>query len=338
MQTYPSTPSEQGPRGDNLLVSIVIPVYYNEENLPVTWAALEKALVELPDSTRWEVIFVEDGSGDGSYAELVALYQASPERVRIVKLTRNFGQVAAILAGLRVARGDSCVIMSADLQDPPALIIEMVEHWRRGDHKIVLATRTQRDGSIFRRWTSRIFYHLMRRFAISNMPEGGFDFFLIDRVVIDLIGSVREKNTFLQGHVLWSGYVPHVIGYTRQRREIGRSRWTLAKRLSYFIDGFVTYSVVPIRLITATGLLVSFLSFAYAVLIVVLKLFMQVPVKGWAPTMVIILMLGGLQLVMLGIIGEYLWRNYSETRNLPRFVAETTHGIPDEIERELSSG
>lgn len=329
-----SDPDRQSPEVIHLL-SVVIPVYFNEQNIPITWPALQETLGRLPDSFRWEVVFVDDGSGDRSYERLKEVHASAPERVRVVKLTRNFGQVAAILAGLRAAQGDCCVVMSADLQDPPELILELASRWRGGERKIVLATRTNREDGAIARWTSRVFYRLMRRFAIPNMPEGGFDFFLLDREVVEIIDRVREKNTFLQGHILWTGFEPEVIEYTRRRREVGRSRWTLSKKVSYFIDGFVTYTVAPIRMISGLGLIVSLLSFAYAVLIIVLRLLWRIPIEGWSPIMVTILMLGGLQLILLGIIGEYLWRNYYETRRLPRFVMEKTHGLGDEIAERL---
>jgi dolichol-phosphate mannosyltransferase len=310
----------------NVLVSIVIPVYFNEENIPVTWRALRDTVERLPEGHDWEVIFVDDGSGDGSYEALLRVHESEPERVRIVKLTRNFGQVAAILAGLHTARGDCCIAMSADLQDPPELILRMVERWNRGERKIVLATRTLRDDGLLAGWTSRAFYRLMNRYAIPNMPEGGFDFFLVDRRVVDLMNQWEEKNTFIQGQILWTGFAPDLIGYTRRKRELGRSRWTLARKIKYFLDGFVTYTVAPIRLITLIGLVVSLLSFGYALLIFVLRIFYQIPITGWAPIMITILMLGGVQLVMLGIIGEYLWRGYHETRKQPNFVIENVVG------------
>jgi glycosyltransferase involved in cell wall biosynthesis len=309
---------------DAPLVSVVIPVYYNEDNIPATWAALEATLQKLPEEFDWEVVFVDDGSGDGSYARLVALFEARPDRVRVVKLTRNFGQTAAILAGLREVRGDCCVVMSADLQDPPELILEMVARWSRGTRKIVLATRSGREDGTLARLSSRVFYRLMRRYALPNMPEGGFDFFLVDRRVIDLVDGIDEKNSFLQGHILWTGFEPELIPYTRRKREIGRSRWTLSAKIKYFFDGFVTYTTSPIRLITLVGLIVSVLSFGYATLIFFLRLFWGHPVEGWAPLMISILMLSGVHMMMLGIIGEYLWRNYQETRKLPSFVVEST--------------
>jgi len=268
------------------------------------------------------VVFVDDGSGDASYQRLEEVVAAAPERVRVVKLTRNFGQAAAILAGFREARGHCCVVMSADLQDPPELILEMVGRWAGGAHKIVIATRAEREDDAPARWASRVFYRLMRRVAVPNMPEGGFDFFLLDRTVVEFVNGTEERNTFLQGQILWTGFRPEVIPYTRRKRALGRSRWTVTKKVKYFIDGFVTYSVLPIRLITGVGLLVSLLSFGYAAVIFVAKLAWGIPLQGWAPLMIVILLLSGLQLVMLGIIGEYLWRNYHETRRLPNFVVE----------------
>jgi len=316
------------------LVSVVVPVYWNEGNIPVTWRAIRDALGALPDGIDWEIVFVDDGSGDDSYARLLEVRAEAPDRVRLIKFTRNFGQVAAILAGFRHARGDCCVVMSADLQDPPELMVEMVRCWSETDRKIVIATREQREDGLLARLGSRIFYRLMRRYALPNMPDGGFDFFLIDRVVVDLINHADEKNPFLQGQVLWTGYDPLLLPYTRKRREIGRSRWTLSRKVKYFIDGFVSYTETPVRMITLLGLVVSALSFAYALLILVLKLFWRIPVEGWAPIMITLLMLGGIQLVMLGVIGEYLWRNSHESRRRPVYVVERVLGPDDAASEE----
>ena len=315
---------------DAPLVSIVIPVYFNEENLPITWRALEAALEKLPQGHHWEAIFIDDGSADASYQRLAEIFEAAPDHVRVVKLTRNFGQTAAILAGLREVRGDCAIVMSADLQDPPELIPEMVRRWGQGACKIVLAVRENREDGVLTRLASRLFYRLMRRFALPAMPEGGFDFFLVDRRVVELVNQIDEKNTFLQGQILWTGFEPELIPYTRRRREIGRSRWTLSAKAKYFIDGFVTYTVSPIRLITLLGLTVSVLSFGYASLIFFARLLFGHPIEGWAPLMISILMLAGVHLVMLGIIGEYLWRNYHETRKLPNFVVENVLADPEQ--------
>jgi glycosyltransferase involved in cell wall biosynthesis len=320
--TAAASPLAKGRAGGVVLVSVVIPVYYNEGNIPVTWEVLREALSRLPVGHRFEVIFVDDGSGDRSYERCRELQTRHPDLIRIVKLTRNFGQTSAILAGLSQARGDCVVVMSADLQDPPELIPEMVARWHRGEKKIVLAVREQREDSRFAAWTSRVLYALMRRYAIANMPEGGFDNILVDRQVIDFMNSIEEKNTFLQGQILWSGFDPILIPYTRRKREIGRSRWTVSDKVKYFVDGLVTYTVAPIRLITGVGLVVSVLSFMYASLIFCRKIFWDHPIEGWAPIMISILMLSGVQMLMLGVIGEYLWRSYYETRKLPNFVIE----------------
>ncbi|MBW2233370.1 MAG: hypothetical protein JRH17_23575 [Deltaproteobacteria bacterium] len=210
------------------------------------------------------------------------------------------------------------------------MILQMVEKWERGKNKIVLATRAGREDGFVAKWTSRIFYRLMQKFAIPNMPDGGFDFFAIDRTVVDLINEIDERNSFLQGQVLWTGYTPVLIPYTRRIREIGRSRWTLASKIKYFADGFVSYSEAPLRLITLVGLFVSILSFTYAALILFFKIFLGLPVEGWAPIMITLLMLGGIQLVVLGVIGEYIWRTADETRKRPAFVIEETLEISDD--------
>ncbi len=316
------------------LLSVVIPVYYNEDNIPVTWEALRQVLEDLPQAIDWEVIFVDDGSGDDSYRRLEEVRASAGDRVSILKLSRNFGQVAAILAGMKAARGDCCVVMSADLQDPPELILEMAARWNGGARKIVLATRADREDGAIARLTSRAFYWMMRRFALPTMPVGGFDFFLVDRRVLDIVNATEERNTFLQGHILWTGFEPELIEYTRRKREIGRSRWTLSRKVKYFFDGFVTYTVAPIRFISLFGLLVSMSSFAYAIVIMVARIFMPVPAEWWAPWAISILILAGVQLVMLGIIGEYLWRNYAESRKLPNYVVESSIGPADRAEPE----
>ena len=321
------------------LVSVIIPIYHNEENIQVTWAAVEQTLEVLPEGIDWEVIFIDDGSKDASYERLVELREREPGRVRVIRFTRNFGQTAAILAGLQRAYGDCCIVMSADLQDPPELMLDMVQRWNAGEKKVVLAHRESREDSYFARLTSRTFYWLMRRYAIPNMPDGGFDFFLIDRHIVDIINEMDERNSFLQGQVLWTGFTPELIPYTRRRREIGTSRWTLSKKLKYFVDGFVSYTETPIRMITLLGLVVSTLSFAYASLIFVMRLFWQIPVEGWAPIMIALLMLGGIQLVMLGVIGEYVWRNIHEARKRPAFVIESVlEGADDAEEAVVGDG
>ena len=271
---------------------------------------------------RFEFIFLDDGSRDHSFAVLQALQQKD-ERVRIIKLSRNFGSNAALLAGLDQARGKVIAAIAADLQDPPELIHDMLANWRRG-RKVVLAARQSRGDPLPTRLLASIFYFLFRRFALPNMPRQGFDFFLIDRQVCDLIKEIRESNAYLMGMILWLGFEPALLYYHRQQREerFGKSMWSLTKKLKYFIDAFVAFSYVPVRAASLLGISLSVLGLLYALALLVLRLVSGIPVVGWVSLMAVLLVVSGAQLLMTGILGEYLWRNLDETRRRPRFVID----------------
>ena len=304
-------------------ISIIVPVYQNEKNIPVTFDVLSSELKKLPSDFNYELIFVDDGSSDNSYRELLKLHDADPSHVKLVKLSRNFGQVAAVTAGFEVVEGDALIVLSADLQDPPELIHRFVREWDVNDKEIVIAARASRDDGFLPRLFSSIFYKFMRKYAVQSIPKGGFDYFLISRRVLNVIHQMREKNSFLQGQILWTGFSPEIIPYNRMKREIGFSQWNLGKRIKYFIDGFITYSYFPIRFISVCGIITAFSGFLYAVLILIMRLTANIPIKGWAPLMIVLLTVSGIQMIMLGIIGEYLWRNYDETRKRPIYVVET---------------
>jgi len=303
-------------------ISVVIPVYCNEKNIPITYKALICEINKFRDEYDYEIIFVDDGSEDHSLDELIKVYGQNLDHVRIIKLSRNFGQVAAIQAGFEFVTGDAVVVISADLQDPPELVHKFIYEWSSNGHEIVLAVRSNREDDFLVKTLSRVFYSLMKKYALKSIPKGGFDYFLISKKVLNIILRIDEKNSFLQGQILWTGFQPKLILYTRRKREIGKSKWTLWKKVKYFIDGFMTYTYFPIRFISASGIIISLLGFAYAALIFILKLTVGMPIKGWAPIMIVILVLSGIQMLMLGIIGEYLWRNYDETRKRPIFVVE----------------
>jgi dolichol-phosphate mannosyltransferase len=218
------------------------------------------------------------------------------------------------------------VVISADLQDPPEKIPEMLREWLNG-YRVVLAVRQAREDTFWVRQASALFYRLMRKFALKDMPPGGFDFFLVDRRVADIISGMEEKNTSLIGLVLWTGFNRKLLYYTRREREHGRSMWTLTKKLKYFIDSFTAFSYSPIRLVSILGGLISFLAFLYIVLIF-LMYFMGISTpSGWSATMVVILLTAGIQLILLGVIGEYLWRNFDETRKRPVYIIDHAVGI-----------
>jgi polyisoprenyl-phosphate glycosyltransferase len=316
------------------LVSIVVPVYHNAASLADLLASFQ-ALAERNAEDNFEFIFVDDGSKDNSLAVLQEL-AAQETRIKIIKLSRNFGSNPAVMAGLSQARGDAVAAIAADLQDPPELIHEMLEHWRQGK-KVVLAARKERDDPGLTSLIADIFYKLFRRFAISTMPERGFDFFLIDQQVCSLINQIQENNAYLMGLILWLGFDQHVIYYKRRMREAryGRSMWTFFKKLKYFVDSFVAFSYFPVRLASVLGFTFSSLGLLYAIIIVLHRISTGIEVEGWSSLMVILLIVSGVQMLMIGILGEYLWRNLDETRKRPRFIIESIESESEKTKHQI---
>lgn len=302
-------------------LSIVVPVFNNSANLPDLFPALEKAAG--PDA---EFVFVDDRSRDDSWAQLQAYAKRRPG-TQAVRLSRNFGSFTACVAGLSRARGAAAVLISADLQDPPELIPELVSHWKAG-RQVVLAARKEREDSAASKLFASVYYWVLRRFVFPEMPRGGFDFVLIDRVVIDAVVAAAEKNTTLMGLILWLGFDREVIHYTRRRREKGRSMWTLRKKVKYFIDSILAFSYFPIRVVQYFGFLVAFGGFAYALLLIAMKLISGIPIPGWTAMMVVTLLLGGGNFLVLGIIGEYIWRILDEVKRRPLFVVDRVVETP----------
>lgn len=302
-------------------VSIVVPVYHNATSLPDLLTQFQSLASRNP-LEDFEFVFVDDGSRDASYEVLCDLGRREP-RMRVIKLSRNFGSNAALAAGLGHAKGDAVACIAADLQDPPELIDEMLVAWRRGS-KIVLAARKGRDDSFVTSLLANTFYALFRRFAIKTMPKEGFDFFLLDGQAVKLINSIQESNVYLMGLILWLGFDPEVVYYRRRDRDAkyGTSMWTLFKKIKYFIDGFVAFSYTPVRACSLLGILVSFFGLLYAIGIVIGRLLFQFRVEGWSSLMVVILIVSGVQMMMIGVLGEYLWRNLEETRRRPRYIVE----------------
>ena len=310
-------------------LSIVVPIYYNELNIPDTVPQLLALGPQLP-GYELELVFVDDGSKDESLALLLEQQQLHPEIIRVVKLTRNFGSMSAIQAGLTIATGDCVGMIAADLQDPPELFLEMVREWEKGA-KAVFAVRADREESASQKFFSNTYYSLMRRFALPEYPEGGFDFFLVDRQVVTDVNEIREKNTNLMSLVFWLGYRPVMIPYIRRSRRKGTSRWTLAKKVKLFIDSFVSFSYAPIRFLSVTGLVVALLGFLYAGVVFFERLVNGIPVKGYAPIIIFVAVTSGIQMLMLGVMGEYLWRTLDESRRRPQFVIDEVydqHHVP----------
>jgi len=306
------------------LVSIVVPVYHNAGSLPELVERFQQVAEGEPE--EFEFVFVDDGSRDESFEVLEKLTVEEP-RVRAIKLARNFGSSAASSAGITHARGDAVIAISADLQDPPELISQMLAKWREG-YRIVLAARAGRKDPLITSLTSTLFWKLFRRFALPTMPKQGCDYCLIDRRVLESLRDTHEPNAGI-GMILWTGFEPAVIEYHRQERQVhhGRSMWTLSKKVTYFIDSFVSFSHLPIRAASILGILTGTLGVCGAVFIFCTYAFslfdgQRAVVPGWASMIVVSLIVGGIQLLMTGILGEYLVRTLESTRRRPTFVID----------------
>lgn len=305
-----------------LKLSIVIPVYFNQDNLlPLYNDIREKVLVHL--DADYEIIFVDDGSKDNSYAVMQELARLD-SHIILVRLSRNFGEHAAILAGLSKCTGDCAVRKAADLQEPSELILQMFEAYQQGN-KVVLATRADRDEPAMQKAFSNLYAYIMQKVALPTMPKGGFDSFLIDRQVIDLLVDMKEKNTSLMGQVLWSGFQTATVPYTRLQRKIGTSKWTFSKKVKLAIDSLVSFSSFPIKMVITVG----FITFAIAVVMLIVTLYRRltgiITEEGYASLLIILLMGFGLVMLSIGIIGEYIWRIYDATRKRPPFIIDESY-------------
>ena len=291
-------------------VSVVVPVYFNAGSLP----RLAERLRSIAASADFELeaLFVDDGSADASWEEIGRICGEWPA-ARGIRLTRNFGSQMAISAGLAEATGQAAAVLSADLQEPPELLPEMVAAWRRGA-TAVLAVRRSRPEGLASRAAAGFYYRTLQRLAFAEMPEGGFDCFLIGRPAIDFLVDAREVHTTLPGLLLWAGFPTALVPYDRVAREEGESRWTFAKKVKYFLDAVVAFSYAPLRWMSVAGAALSALAFAYAVFLVAYKLVHGQPIQGWTSLMVAIAFFSGVQLLSLGVLGEYLWRTLDAAR------------------------
>lgn len=316
------------------LISVVVPVYFNSASLAPLLERLQ-AMAAANSADRFEFVFVDDGSGDDSFEVLMRLAQVE-RRIRIVKLSRNFGAQDALYAGMQHARGDAVAVIAADLQDPPELLSTLVERWRAGS-KVVLAIREGRNDPWLTQALARAFHVVYRRLAHATLPRGSVGFFLVDRQVCDLLNRIEENNTWIVGLLLWSGFEPALVPYERGGRapHFGISKWSFGKRFKLFIDSIVGYSYVPLRIASSLGIVLSFVGLAYAVVIIATSVMRHSQPEGWTSLMVVVLVVSGVQLLMIGVVGEYVWRALDAARARPRFVVdrvvEPSHSQSEEV-------
>lgn len=303
-------------------LSVVVPLYNEEANVAPLLERVAGILENLPDHPSYEVVLVNDGSTDGTAQSIRDELRRRPHVV-FVDLSRNFGHQLAATAGLDVSRGEAIVLMDGDLQDPPELIPEFLERWRSG-YDVVYAVRRSRKGeSAFKLGTARAFYRIIRRLTNVSIPMDAGDFRLMSRRVVEVLKRSRERHRFLRGMVSWAGFAQTSVEYDRDERRSGASKYPLSKMLKLAIDGITSFSDVPLRFASYLGFTVSTAAFIYAIVIIFFRVFrLGIPefTRGWASTMVAILFLGGVQLIGIGILGEYIGRIYDEVKGRPLYL------------------
>lgn len=326
--TDTNKPSADRPRGG--LLSVIVPCFNEQEVIGLSHARLKATLVALEGEggLNHEIIYVDDGSRDKTAHLITALAQADP-KVRLVQLSRNFGHQPAVTAGLDHASGDCAVIIDADLQDPPELISEMVALWRQG-FDVVYGQRTDRQGeSAFKLATARAFYRGLNALSDTEIPLDTGDFRLIDRCVIDAIGDMPERDRFLRGMIAWAGFSQTALPYKRDARVAGESKYPFSKMVRFAVDAILSFSLTPLRVVITLGSWIvvgAVLAIAYAV---VNRLFTDQWVSGWTMLFIAIMFMGGVQLVVLGVIGEYVGRVYMATKARPLYLVKRKRGFDD---------
>ena len=299
-------------------ISIVVPVYYNSDTLELLYADMkEKILGKLGD---YEIVFVDDGSGDNSW-EIMNQLRMQDSNIKCVKLSRNFGEHAALLAGLSACTGDCAVTKQADLQEDSTIILEMYESWKRGN-KVVLAVRKERKENPVKVFFANMYYALIRKIVNKNMPVGGCDCYLVDRKVIEVLERLDEKNSSLTLQVLWVGFKTDKIYFVRQDREVGKSRWTLSKKVKLVMDSVMSFSYFPLRFMSTIGIIFNILAVILLISVIVEKVTKGTPIAGWASLMCVVLCATGLIMLMLGILGEYIWRTLDAARTRPPYIID----------------
>lgn len=305
-------------------ISIVAPAYNEEENVLPFY---EKMKAVLDDITKdWEIVCVNDGSKDKTL-ELLTRLHLDDNRLKIINLSRNFGKEAALTAGLDHASGDAIIPIDIDLQDPPEMIPDMIQLWQQG-YEVVYATRTEREGETFlKKSTAAYFYRFINRLSNIDIPKNTGDFRLMDRKVLDALKELRETHRFMKGLFSWVGFKQTSLPYVRKERYAGTTKWNYFKLIELAIEGITSFSIKPLQVATMLGLLVSFFAFCYGVVIIGKTMVFGADLPGYPSIMVTMLFLGGVQLITIGVIGEYIGRIYHEVKQRPIYLVAEKYGL-----------
>lgn len=303
---------------NNVVCSVVIPVYNEEEVVNECYSRIKKVM----DSTneKYEIIFVNDGSRDNTRQMLKEICRVDGN-VKMIDFSRNFGHQSAITAGMNYSVGEAVVVIDADLQDPPEVILRMLEKWKEG-YQVVYGKRLKREGeSIFKRVTAKIFYRLLARLTEFDIPVDAGDFRLIDRKVCDALNKISEKNRYVRGIISWLGFNTTYVEFVREKRYAGKTKYPLRKMIKFATDAVVSFSYKPLRITSYLGMVLSVVSFLYLIVALFLKLFNVIDtVQGWMSIVAISLFFNGIVLLVLGIMGEYIGRIYDEVKARPLYV------------------
>ncbi len=301
--------------------SIIAPVYNEEESLAQLYKRI--STVMQPAKDPWELVIVDDGSNDRS-SEMIRELAKKDKKIRPVIFARNFGHQIAVTAGLDYCRGEAAIIIDADLQDPPEVILEMIEKWKEG-YRVVYAVRKAREGeSWFKKTTASFFYRMISRITDIKIPLDSGDFRLLDRKVIDVMGTMRERHRFLRGMSTWVGFRQIGVEYDRAARYAGETKYPLKKMVKLALNALTSFSYFPLQLATITGFIIALLSMLAIIVVIILRLTNTETLLGQATTLVAVLFMGGIQLIFLGILGEYIGRIYDEAKGRPLYVVSET--------------
>ncbi len=304
---------------ETLLLTVIVPAFNEEEVLPIFHQRLVNALAGIQNN--WEVLYIDDGSSDRT-VDIVKTLQVTNPMVSLAKLSRNFGKEAAVSAGLRLARGEAVVVIDADLQDPPELIPEMITAWQQGADMVNMRRRTREGETWFKKATAHAFYRIINRLSDVSIPEDVGDFRLISRRAVDALNQLQESNRFMKGLFAWVGYKQVTVDYDRQARAAGSTKWHYLKLWNFALEGITGFSVAPLKIATYAGFVSAAGAFIYALIFFIKTLIFGDPVHGFPTLIVTILMLGGLQLMATGILGEYLGRLFIESKQRPLYLLD----------------